>query len=489
MSGATAAIGASMAPMRSLRARLFLAWTLSLLACLLVAAMLRGLYLQSAGAQQERAAEAVAEGCEAIAERYAYYATGWPGPLPAAGSPEAAALRADLLGVIGIAIGGKGGLSGGLWQQGADAPLAATRPPGAGVRASIQAVVTAAADEGATGARLLDGDGTVFVQACPAGGPVPGLAAFAVAEVAATPGQQRLAFGVGGLFVLILTMTALLGWAAIAWSRRIGGIEAALAAQAPGGLPRLAPTGERDLDRIVAALNLAGQRLDASRAEAAALAERVAQSERLAALGRVAAGVAHEVRNPVAAMRLRAENGLAGDDARRRTALEAILAQVGRLERLTGELLTMTQQRVPAPALVNLREMLENCAADHRGAIAIDIEAAPATVILDAGLLHRALDDLLRNAIRHSPPDGRITLRAVVEAGRLVLVVSDQGPGVPPDLRATLFEPFVTGRSDGTGLGLAIAREMVEAMGGRIMLADDPGPGAHFRIEIPCPPP
>ena len=122
----------------------------------------------------------------------------------------------------------------------------------------------------------------------------------------------------------------------------------------PAHLPRLAPTGERELDRIVAALNTAGARLAEARQRSEALAARVALSERLAALGRVAAGVAHEIRNPIAAMRLRAENALAGDDARRRAALEAILAQIARLDRLIGELLAMTQRRAPAPETVDL---------------------------------------------------------------------------------------------------------------------------------------
>ena len=74
------------------------------------------------------------------------------------------------------------------------------------------------------------------------------------------------------------------------------------------------------------------------------MSARVAASERLAALGRVAAGIAHEIRNPIAAMRLKAENALAGDDARRRAALHTILGQIARLDRLIAELLAMTQR-------------------------------------------------------------------------------------------------------------------------------------------------
>lgn len=112
----------------------------------------------------------------------------------------------------------------------------------------------------------------------------------------------------------------------VSWSRRVGGLEAALAGHAGDAPPELARTGDPDLDRIVDALNRAGRRLDAARRRSEELAARVAASERLAALGRVAAGVAHEIRNPIAAMRLRAENALAtGDEERQERALRAVL--------------------------------------------------------------------------------------------------------------------------------------------------------------------
>jgi len=200
----------------------------------------------------------------------------------------------------------------------------------------------------------------------------------------------------------------------------------------------------------------------------------------------VAAGVAHEIRNPIAAMRLRAENALAGDDARRRAALEAILGQVARLERLAGELLAMTQHHEAVAVPTDISGLLEACAADHRdGRVAITLEAAAGSIAVDTGLLRRALDSLVQNAVQHAPPGGHVVLRGVAAEGRLRISVIDDGPGVPAALRTTLFEPFVTGRPDGTGLGLAIARELAEALGGELRL-DNPGPGAVFTIDVPC---
>jgi signal transduction histidine kinase len=471
--------------MRSLRARLLAAWVLSLLAAVVVGAMLLGLYRQSSGVQQARAAEAASAACEAIADRFAYFAAGWAGPLPEDGTPDAAALRTDLAAVVAFALGEWPGIAGGLWLG--SAPLAASAGLDADLRATLATLAATVAEERGAATSIRGADAVEFVQACAVSGPLPGLTAFAIATVPETPGQQPFLLGVGGLFLLVLAMTLLLGWAAFAWSRRIGGLTAALASIESGGLPLLAPTGEHDLDRIVAALNQAGTRLRAAQEAAAAMAARMAQAERLAALGRVAAGVAHEVRNPVAAMRLRAENGLAGDEARRRAALEAILAQVGRLERLTGELLAMTQTRSPTPAPGDLAAALAACAGDHETpGVAIVVDAPAITVALDWDLLRRALDAVVQNAVQHTPPGGTVRLAARRAEGRLAITVADSGPGVDKALRATLFEPFVSGRPDGTGLGLAIAREMLDAMGGGLALLAD-GPGATFGIEVPCP--
>jgi signal transduction histidine kinase len=97
---------------------------------------------------------------------------------------------------------------------------------------------------------------------------------------------------------------------------------------------RLPATGERELDRIVTALNEAGRRLSDARQQADQLARKIATGERLAAIGRVAAGVAHEIRDPIAAMRLKAENAMAGAAERKSEALSFILGQIERLDAL-----------------------------------------------------------------------------------------------------------------------------------------------------------
>ena len=488
------------AGVRSLRARLFVVWLLSLAAACAVAWLLLQLYRQSTSAQVARAAAAAAQGCERIADGYAFYATGWAGP--PGGQPDAR-LRRDLTAIVQVALAPSRGVEGGVWQPGAGS-LAYAYPTYAGTgpkndlpeaeRPRIATVNAEAAQTGRGASAEYAATGqTLVLHACPLPGPIADLTGWTMTRVIAAAGLDALRLGLGVLLALVLGIAAWLTWLVLAWTRHVGRIEAALAGSAAGNLPHLAPTGEAELDRIVAALNTAGQRLADARRESEALAARVAQAERLAALGRVAAGVAHEFRNPIAAMRLKAENALAGDAARREGALAGILTQIARLDRLIAELLAMTQRRAPQPEPVAIAALLEATAADHRDSGAtMEVRAEPVSAVLDPALLRRALDALLDNAAHHTPPAGRITLAARRRGEVLRIEIADSGAGIPAELRASLFEPFVTGRADGTGLGLAIARELVEAQGGTLMLVsaggETLGQGAVFAMELPCRP-
>jgi signal transduction histidine kinase len=262
-------------------------------------------------------------------------------------------------------------------------------------------------------------------------------------------------------------------------------------------MPEVPRTGERELDQIIGALNDAGKRLVAARREAETMAERAARAERLASLGRVAAGVAHEIRNPIAAARLQGENGLAGDDVRRTEAIGEMLVQLDRLDGLVSELLAMTQRALPRPIWIELANFLSDCIARHcavaadRGVTLRAVGAAGAAT-LDPAIVGRVLDNLLTNAIRHAPEGGQVTITVERAAAGLMFVVEDSGAGVAHELTGQLFEPFVTGRPDGTGLGLAIARELADAHGGRLVLrrpgGAQPGQGAAFALELSCRP-
>jgi signal transduction histidine kinase len=481
---------------KSLRARLFVVWVLALAAALAVGMLLVQLYRHSSEALAARAETTLARSCEDIANRYGYYVAGWAGPR-SRDAEEQASFRKDMISVISVALADAPGVEGGMWQNGTGS-LAYAFPTyeGTGPKTDLplaerdriaQVNLQAAQDGGPVTQSYQAGSQTLLLHACPLRGPVSGLTAWTMTRVEEAPGSADLRLGLGVLLALVLGLAAWLTWLIAAWTGHVRRIESALAGAGTSSLPRLKPTGEKELDRIVAALNLAGERLEEARRQSEALTQRVALSERLAALGRVTAGVAHEIRNPIAAMRLRAENALAGDPARRGAALEAVLAQIARLDRLIAELLAMTQRRAPVPEDVALGPFLQTCADDHRKQeVAISVQAEPKSGRFDPVLIRRALDNLVENAMQHTPPGGTVTIAAAEEGSVLRFTVSDTGPGIAPDLRGSLFEPFVTGRANGTGLGLAIARELSASNGGKLTLREpESGTGAVFVLEIP----
>ena len=485
--------------MRSLRSRLWVLWGLTLTASLAVGLLLVQLYRASTTAQVGQAEAVVQRACDLLRGQYAFYVTGWNG---ADASQTDARFRRDLVPVIDAALAQQAGVEGGIWS-GTAGSLAYAYPtyPGTHPKTdfpSAESTGIQAANQEAASAeqpvlkRSDTGSQTLLVAACPLPGPYTGMTAWTMTRVQAAPGYDRLSIGLALLFALVLGIAVWVTWLTSVWGRHVAFIETSLGSHDLEALPELPVTGERELDRIVGALNEAGQRLSLARSQADEMASKVAGSERLAALGRVAAGVAHEIRNPMAAMRLRIENALAGDPARQRAALKTSLAQIGRVDALITELLAMTQRQTPDWQDVRLADFLAERVRDHRDAaleahVSVNVADADHWARLDPRLLGRAIDNILLNAIRHTPPGGHIEIRAERSPGLLRLTLSDTGSGIAPELRTRLFEPFATGRPDGTGLGLAIAREMVEAHGGRLVLgsADDLRHGATFIIELP----
>jgi signal transduction histidine kinase len=196
----------------------------------------------------------------------------------------------------------------------------------------------------------------------------------------------------------------------------------------------------------------------------------VASGERLAAVGRVTAGVAHEIRNPIAAMRLAAEVALTKSERREQT-LRLVIQQVDRLDNLVQRLLTASEREPLRPQSVSLASFLETCAEAHReGAAAKGMTIATATGVekgwFDPDQMSRALNNLLVNAVQEGG-SGPVRLEARSREGELVLSVSDRGAGPPAAINDHLFDPFVTGKPDRSGLGLAIVREIAAAHGGR----------------------
>ena len=225
---------------------------------------------------------------------------------------------------------------------------------------------------------------------------------------------------------------------------------------------------------------------------------RLAHSEKLAALGQLAATIAHEVRNPLAVIRCAAQDigehlPPSDEDARRNSSF--ITEEIDRLTSVVSSLLAFARPLRIERREVAVAELFERALLLTRGPegtppVAVRQRLAPGLPHLevDADLLCHVLVDLLANAAEAVAPAGDIALEAQATDGwrGLEIRVVDSGPGVPPDLRARIFEPFFTTRPGGTGLGLAVARQIVEAHGGRIAAGDRPGGGACFTVWLPA---
>ncbi|MDO9712201.1 sensor histidine kinase [Paracraurococcus lichenis] len=484
---------------RSLAGWFAACWGLFLLAAIVAGSTLVSLYRDGTTERLRRAEAALARGCDAITERYRFATTGsaridWQ-------DPETVQL---LTAATLVALRDLPGVEGGLWRSGAG-PLAYAYPTyeGAGPKTDVPAAELSRIGETAEAA-ILRGVPVIrrydartqalLLRACPLPGTSLNLAAWVMDRVIlfGGPAYLRAAAALAVLTAVLLGSAAWLGWLLWGWSRRLRQIEAALAGSGAEDLPRLAATGQRDLDRVVQAVNGAAGRLAEARRAAAAAAARANEAERLAGLGRVAAGVAHEVRNPIAAMRLKAENALAARDPdRMRRALDVVLAQVGRLDTLTRDLLDAARGGAPLRRhATDLGALVGDRVAFYReqaGAAGVSLEAGGDAIppaALDGERLERALDNLILNALQATPPGGRVEVAACRGEDGLVLSVADTGRGVPEALRAHLFEPFASGRPEGTGLGLAQVREAAEAHGGRVraLHRDD---GTTIEIILP----
>jgi two-component system sensor histidine kinase HydH len=244
--------------------------------------------------------------------------------------------------------------------------------------------------------------------------------------------------------------------------------------------------------------------------ELAAANEQLRRSRSLAALGEMAAGIAHEVRNPLGSIQLYATM-LAEDLADRpqeKQLCERITRAVSGLDAVVRDVLAFARQTTIHPRAVGVAEIfdraLEGCAGllEQGG---IEVQRGPGGDLglhADPGLLQQAVGNLVRNAVEAMTEAGagprRLWLGAERRAvrrpdggneRRVVLVVRDTGPGVPPEALDRMFNPFFTTRPTGTGLGLAIVHRIVDAHGGSVAVSNRLEGGAQLELALPAPAP
>lgn len=227
--------------------------------------------------------------------------------------------------------------------------------------------------------------------------------------------------------------------------------------------------------------------------ETATLRQRLAQSERLAELGRLAATVAHEVRNPLSSIRGFAQLLSQRPGAGAAEYSQAVVSEVDRLNRVVSGLLTYARPAVADIRVWPVRDILEHVRALAEGdAAARGVEvvlgevASGLSASLDRDLIIQSLLNLVVNAVEASSGGKKVTLDAQERADSILLTVTDEGQGLVGDSSEELFELFTTSKEGGTGLGLALVRKVAQLHGGTARLLSD-GPGLGTRAEILIP--
>lgn len=236
------------------------------------------------------------------------------------------------------------------------------------------------------------------------------------------------------------------------------------------------------------------QRVEARTAELRMAQEALVRRERLAVLGRLAGGLAHEIRNPLGAITNAAYvldkllRGHPNDDVNR--ALEIVRDEAWRANRIITDLVEYARVRPASPVPTTASAMFSDVLAEVRVPEHVQLarESVDVPLYVDVSQTRSILGNLLRNAIEAMPEGGTLTLGARREGGLSVLSVGDTGGGIAESLRDRLFEPLMTTKPAGLGLGLTTAKSLAENQGGTIAVSSDRR-GTRIEVRLPSEPP
>jgi two-component system NtrC family sensor kinase len=224
--------------------------------------------------------------------------------------------------------------------------------------------------------------------------------------------------------------------------------------------------------------------------------EQLLAAERLATIGKMAAKVTHEIRNPLSSMALSVElleEELGGDASEAGSLLSAIKNEVERLTALSNQYLSMARRQTVTLEPADLGQLVRQACEFMRGdlerhgvALRVEVEARLPSVRADESQIKQALYNLIRNAREAMPQGGTLAVGVRhVDAQRVDITVDDEGVGMDEQTRTRLFEPFFTTKDRGTGLGLAITRQIVQGHHGQIVCERRDAGGTRFRIQLP----
>jgi two-component system, OmpR family, sensor histidine kinase TctE len=290
-------------------------------------------------------------------------------------------------------------------------------------------------------------------------------------ELRQTLARQVLLDTLWQQLLLVLVIAAVVTAVVHQATRHIRRLSHGVQARAEGDLAPL-PTAEapRELQPLIEAMNSVMARL----------------ADMLSNQKRFVRDTAHQLRTPLAVLKAQVQSAQRGD-VEAQAALAEINATVDRATALANQMLSLAKveqlRQQPGSQVHDLAEVVRTIALELSPLLAardldFELDTQPAPVLAHAWMLAELSRNLLHNAIRHTPGAGLLQVRVMREAQSAVLVVADSGPGIAPDLRARLFQPFSAGDArSGSGLGLAICREIVQALGGSIELENRVGAG------------
>ncbi|HEX9893720.1 MAG TPA: HAMP domain-containing sensor histidine kinase [Gemmatimonadales bacterium] len=212
------------------------------------------------------------------------------------------------------------------------------------------------------------------------------------------------------------------------------------------------------------------------------------ESERLRAFREVARRVAHEMKNPLTPVRLAVRQLQQTATPEQREVLEVLTAESGRLEKLAREFATLGRLPEGPSAEVDLAELLGELlrtSVPETVTTSLTVEEGTPRIVGHYDPLRRAFANLIRNAMEAMGGSGRIDVRVGSVGYSVTVAVADHGPGVPPEKRQRVFEPYYTDKAEGTGLGLSIVKQAIDHHRGSITVHETPGGGATFEVKFP----